>query len=307
MSIILAAGRRSRRAAVTGIVPPSLPVRALKGVVLLVCCAVVILPFMSVISTSLAGQQEISEAGGLVLWPRQPSLDAYRAIFAGGVVTRALLVSIGITVVGSLLSLTATACLAYSLSRPGSFAHRPLLLTVLFTLLFSPGIIPSYLIVKQLGLLDSYWSLILPVLVNGFNVVVMRAFFMDLPRELIDSARIDGAGELQIMLRVVVPLSKAVLAVVGLFYAVAYWNSFFTAMLYINDTSKWPLQLVLRTYVVDNAALGADQLNLAAELPPPQQALQMAILVVSLVPILLVYPFLQRHFAKGVLLGAVKG
>ncbi|MGI5289001.1 carbohydrate ABC transporter permease [Nonomuraea polychroma] len=307
MSIAFAAGRRLRQGTPARVAPPSAPMRALKGLVLLVCCAVVLMPFVAVVSTSLAGQKQISEAGGLVLWPDHPTFDAYRAIFAGGVVTRALVVSLGITVVGSLLSLAATACLAYALSRPGSFAHRPLLMTVLFTLLFSPGMIPSYLIVRQLGLLDSYWSLILPVLVNGFNVIVMRAFFMDLPRELQDSARIDGAGELQTFTRIVLPLSKAVLAVVGLFYAVSYWNSFFSAMLYINDTAKWPLQLVLRTYVVDNAALGADQLNVSAELPPPQQALQMAILVVSIVPILLVYPLLQRHFAKGVLFGAVKG
>ncbi|WP_117213858.1 carbohydrate ABC transporter permease [Allorhizocola rhizosphaerae] len=286
---------------------PSIPMRVLKGIVLLLCCAVVVMPFVSVISTSMADQKQIYASGGLVLWPDNPSLDAYRAIFAGGVVTRALIVSIGITVVGALLSLAATALLAYSLSRPGTFAHRPLLMMILFTLLFSPGIIPSYLMVSQLGLLDSYWSLILPVLVNGFNVIVMRAFFMDLPKELLDSARIDGAGEFQVLRRIVLPLSKAVLAVVGLFYAVGYWNSFFTALLYINDTAKWPLQLVLRTYVVDNAALGADQLNLAGEAPPPQQSLQMAILVISLVPILLVYPFLQRHFAKGVLIGAVKG
>jgi putative aldouronate transport system permease protein len=281
--------------------------RALKGVVLLACCTVVVLPIVSVVSTSLADQRQITTAGGFVLWPDNPSLNAYRAIFAGGVVTRALTVSLGITVVGALLSLAVTAGLAYSLTRPRTFAHKPLLMMVLLTLLFSPGIIPSYLTVRQLGLLDSYWSLILPVLVNGFNVIVMRAFFMDLPQDLLDSARIDGAGDLQTLTRIVLPLSKAVLAVVGLFYAVAYWNSFFSALLYINDTAKWPLQLVLRTYVVDNAVLGADQLNLAGEAPPPQQSLQMAILVISLIPILLVYPLLQRHFAKGLLIGAVKG
>jgi multiple sugar transport system permease protein/putative aldouronate transport system permease protein len=286
---------------------PSLPIRACKGVLLLLCCVIVLLPFVAVVSTSLADQRQISAVGGLVLWPDHPSFNAYRAIFSGGVVSRALIVSIAITVVGSLLSLVTTACLAYSLSRPGSIAHRPLLMIVLFTVLFTPGIIPSYLVVRQLGLLDSYWSLILPVLVNGFNVIVMRAFFMDLPAEVLDSARIDGASDVQILARIVLPLSKAVLAVVGLFYAVGYWNSFFTALLYINDTAKWPLQLVLRTYVVDNAALGADQLGLSGELTPPQQALQMAILVVSLIPILLAYPFLQRHFAKGVLIGAVKG
>ncbi len=290
-----------------GLPAPTLISRAAKGVLLAVCCLIVLGPFVAVISTSLADTAQVSRSGGLVLWPSHPTLDAYRAILAGGVVTRSLVISISITVVGTALSLTCTALLAYSLSRPGSFAGKPMLLAVLFTLLFTPGIIPSYLMVKELHLLNSYWSLILPVLVSGFNVIVMRAFFMELPRELLDAARIDGAGELATLCRVVLPLSKAVLAVVGLFYAVGYWNSFFHALLYLNDNSKWPLQLVLRTYVVNNSTLGVDQLSLSSTTPPPQQSLQMAILVISLVPIALVYPFLQRHFTKGVMIGAVKG
>jgi multiple sugar transport system permease protein/putative aldouronate transport system permease protein len=278
-----------------------------KTVVLVICCAVVILPFLSVVSTSIADQKQITNAGGYVLWPNHPSLNAYRAIFNGGVVSRALMVSITITVVGTILSLAATTALAYGLSRTGSFAHKPILMVVLFALLFGPGIIPNYLVIKELGLLNSYWSLILPTLINAFNVIVIRAFIMNIPQDLIDSAKIDGATEMQVLRRIVLPLSKAVLAVVGLFFAVGYWNNFFNALLYINDTTKWPLQLVLRTYVVNNAPLGSDQLQVSAEALPPPQSLQMAILVISLVPILLVYPFLQRHFSKGVMVGAVKG
>jgi multiple sugar transport system permease protein/putative aldouronate transport system permease protein len=281
--------------------------RGLKAVVLIAICAVVVLPFVGILSTSIAGRAQITKAGGFVLLPDSASLSAYRAIFAGGVVTRALVVSVAITVVGTLLSLTCTALLAYSLSRPGSFGHKPMLMVVLFTLLFAPGIIPAYLVVKQLGLLNSYWSLVLPTAINAFNVIVMRAFFMGLPHELLESARIDGAGELTILRRLVLPLSRAVLAVIGLFYAVSYWNAFFNALLYMNDTTKWPLQLVLRTYVVNNAPIGVNQLAGSGEALPPQQSIQMAILVISIVPILLVYPFLQRHFAKGVLTGAVKG
>nr|WP_199702151.1 carbohydrate ABC transporter permease [Jiangella rhizosphaerae] len=300
-------GRSGRPRMVAGTPRPGLPIRGLKGVVLLIACALVILPFLAVVSTSLADQQQVTEAGGYVLWPDRPNLDAYRAILSGGVVTRALMVSIGITVVGTALSLTCVTLLAYSLSRPGSFLQKPVLLTVLFTLFFTPGMIPMYLTVRQLGLLDSYWSLILPTMVGAFQVIIMRAFFQEIPGELIDAARIDGANELQILTRVVLPLSKAVIAVIGLFNAVAYWNAFFNAVLYINDTAKWPLQLVLRTYVVDNAALGVDTADIAGTVMPPAQSLQMAILVISLVPIALVYPFLQRHFAKGMLIGAVKG
>ncbi|MBN6041937.1 carbohydrate ABC transporter permease [Amycolatopsis sp. 195334CR] len=285
---------------------PSALAKAVKAVVLTVCCAAVVVPFLGIVATSLATREDVTAAGGFVLFPRSINFDAYQAILSGGVVTRAVLVSLFVTVTGTLLSLTATTLLAYGLSRRGTVLHRPFLLLVLMPLLFTPGIIPSYLIVKNLGLLDSYWSLILPVLVNVFNVIVLRAFFMELPGEIIDSARVDGAGDGLILWRIVLPMSKAVLAVIALFYAVAYWNSFFSALLYLNDTAKWPLQLVLRTYVVNQSQLGVDQLGAGAELPPAE-AVQMAILVLSIVPVLLVYPFVQRHFTKGVLIGAVKG
>jgi putative aldouronate transport system permease protein len=287
---------------------PTLPARAVKGVVLFVCCALVLIPFISVISTSLATREQVVRSGGLVLLPDKVSFAAYDAILSGGVVTRATLVSLGVTVVGTALSLLATTLLAYGLSRSGSFGHKPFLMIVLFALLFTPGIIPSYLIVKSFGLLDTYWSLILPVLINAFNVIILRAFFMELPSEVIDSARIDGAGDFGILWRIVLPLSKGALAVIGLFYAVGYWNAFFSALLYLNDTAMWPLQLVLRTYVVNQSQVGVDQLGGAsgADLPP-QEAIQMAILVLSIIPILVVYPFVQRHFTKGVLIGAVKG
>jgi putative aldouronate transport system permease protein len=197
--------------------------------------------------------------------------------------------------------------LAYALSRPGSLLHQPILLMTLFTLLFNPGMIPMYLIVKQLGLIDNLAALILPVVVNAFNVIVMRSFFLELPSELTESAKIDGAGELRILTLIVLPLSKAVVAVVGLFYAVAYWNAFFSALLYLPSPEKWPLQLVLRTFVVNQTPLGTDELSASTESLPPQASIQMAILVMSVIPILIIYPFIQKHFSKGLLIGAVKG
>jgi multiple sugar transport system permease protein/putative aldouronate transport system permease protein len=295
--------RSRKRLLQAGMPPESFFMRIVKGIVLVLLSALVIVPFVSVVATSLADQQQITQSGGFVLWPTHPSFQAYISLFQGGVVTRALVISVLITVVGTAISLLATGSLAYALSRPGSLAHKPLLLTVLATLLFAPGIIPNYLIVQQLGLLNNYWSLILPVAVNAFNVIVMRAFFMDIPRELIEAARLDGAGEFGILRYVVLPLSKAVIAVIGLFYAVAYWNAFFNALLYLNDNAMWPLQLVVRTYVIQSVSL-SDPLNSGPV--PPTDAVQTAILVISIIPILLVYPFLQRHFAKGVLTGAVK-
>jgi multiple sugar transport system permease protein/putative aldouronate transport system permease protein len=279
--------------------------RVLRAIVLTIFCVVVVLPFVAVVSTSIAGKDQITKAGGLVLIPHSIHFDAYRSILAGGVVSKALLVSVFVTVVGTALSLLFSAMLAYGLSRPGTLATKPLLLVVLFSLLFTPGIIPTYLVVKQVGLLNSIWALIIPTMVSGFNVIVLRAFFMGIPGELIESARIDGASEFRALRQIVLPLSKAVLAVVGLFYAVGYWNAFFNAMLYINDPGKWPLQLVLRTYVVNNTQLAQSDLG-SSEVIPPQAAIQMAILVISIVPILVVYPALQKHFTKGVLTGAVK-
>lgn len=289
---------------INGVESPGIFVRGIKGIVLFLCCAVVIIPFLAVISTSLADPAQINAAGGYVIWPDDPSFTAYEAIFRGGVVTRATIVSIGITLVGSALSVTIVAMLAYSLSRPGTWGHRPILLMVLFTMLFGAGMIPNYLLIKQLGLLDSYWALILPTLTSAFQIIIMRAFFLEVPKEIVDAARIDGASELQILTRIMLPLSKAVVAVIALFNAVAFWNAFFNAVLYIGSPEKWPLQLVLRTYVVDDSPISSD---LQGQIIPPQQSLQMAILVVSLIPICMVYPFLQKHFAKGVVIGAVKG
>jgi putative aldouronate transport system permease protein len=287
---------------------PGIPVRVIKGVVLVLCCLVVIVPFIGVISTSIASQAHVTNSGGFVLWPDGINLDAYRTIFNGGVVLQALLVSFVITLGGTAISLTGSTMLAYALSRPGSFGQRPMLMIVLFSLLFSPGLIPNYLVVKQFGLLDSLLALILPTAISGFNVIILRAFFMSIPESVVDSARVDGAGDFRIFWSIMLPLSRAVLAVIGLFYAVGYWNAFFSAMLYISDTAKWPLQLVLRTYVINNTELSSGDLGgAAADQLPPQESIQMAILVISLVPILIVYPFLQRHFTKGMLTGAVKG
>lgn len=297
----------SRQSLISALGRPSPLARAVKGLVLGLCCAAIVVPFVGIVSTSLSTREQVIRSGGFVLIPTDVSFAAYEAILSGGVVTRATLVSLFVTLTGTLLSLIATTLLAYGLSRPGSFAHRPLLMIVLFAILFGPGLIPSYLVVKSLGLVDTYWALLLPPMINAFNVVILRSFFLELPQEVLESARIDGAGDFAILWRIVLPLSKAALAVIGLFYGVGYWNAFFAALLYLNDSAMWPLQLVLRTYVVNQTQLGVDQLAVGGAQLPPQEAIQMAILVLSIVPILLVYPFVQRHFTKGVLIGAVKG
>lgn len=302
-----APGQNARRRMVAGQELPHPLARAGKGLVLVVLCGLVLLPFVGVVSTSISSPDHVLRNGGFVMVPDGFHLDAYRTVLSGGVVTRATVVSLLVTGVGTTLSLAATALLGYALSRRGAFGMRFALLLVLGSLLFAPGMIPVYLTVRSLGLIDSYWALIVPSMVSAFNVVVVRAFFAGIPAELYESARLDGASEWQVFSRIALPLSKAVLAVVGLFYAVGYWNAFFNGLLYLNDAAKWPLQLVLRTYVQQGTALSSADVAAASEALPPQQSLQMAILVISLVPILCVYPFVQRHFTKGVLTGAVKG
>jgi putative aldouronate transport system permease protein len=280
-----------------------------KGVALLLIVGTVLYPLYTVVLTSVSTQADVTRSGGMVTVPGNLSLAAYTQILSGGIVTRATIVSIGITAVGTVLSTTVSVLAAYGLSRPGSFAHRPVLFTFLITMFFGAGLIPTYLLVSNLGLINSYWSLILPGAVSAFNVLILRAFFMGVDRSITEAARIDGAGDWRILGQIVLPMSKAVVAVVALFYGVGYWNAFFNAMLYINDNAKWPLQLVLRSYVLQGVTLpgsGVGQVDVddgaVTGLP-----VKMAVMVLAIIPILLVYPLVQRHFTKGVIFGAIKG
>src|SRR5699024_3784832 len=228
-------------------------------------------------------------------------------LLSGGVVTRSILVSTFVTGVGTTLSMVVSTLAAYGLSRPGSTFHRGLLFFFVATMFFGAGMIPTYLLISSLGLIDSLWALILPGAVSAFNLLILRNFFMGIDRSFIDAARIDGASELRILLSIVIPMSKAVIAVISLFYGVMYWNNYFSALLYLNGSSKWPLQLVLRSYVLQGQPVpGADATDMAgadvAGLP-----IKMAITMFAVIPILLVYPFVQRHFTKGVIFGAIKG
>lgn len=285
---------------------PTVAGQAGKGTVLTGVVLAVVIPLWVVLVTSLSSRETITAAGGLVVVPRGVDLSAYRIIFAGGQITRALAVSATVTLLGTAVSLLVTVLAAYGLSRPGSLGHRFLLFYFLMTFLIYPGMVPSYLVVTGLGLKDSLWSLVLPSAVSVFNLVVVRAFFQNLPGELLDSARIDGAGEFRILWRIVLPLSKAVVAVVGLFYAVGYWNVWFSALLYIDDNNKFPIQRVLQSFILAGQTPQTSGVAAGTALPPTL-AVKMAVVVVTVLPIALVYPFIQRHFTRGVLVGAVKG
>jgi putative aldouronate transport system permease protein len=264
---------------------------------------VMIFPFIYIISISFSSFKDVA-GKGLILIPAHPNLEAYNYVLASGVVTRAVGVSLFVTIVGTLVNLFMTITMAYGLSRRGVPGRGFILGLVAFTILFAPGIIPKYLVVKQLGLLDNLWALILPGAISAFNLVVMRNSFMSIPEELIESARLDGANDLRILWNIILPLSGAVIAAIGLFYGVDHWNSFFEATLYIDDPAKWPVQLVLRQFVLQGAVMQDVIIN---QQPPPPITIQMAVVVIATVPILVVYPFLQKYFTKGVLTGSIKG
>jgi putative aldouronate transport system permease protein len=285
---------------------PGVALQSAKGSVLTAVVLAVVIPLWVVLVTSVSSRETITAAGGLVVIPRGIDLSAYRIILAGGQISRALAVSALITVMGTAVSLVVTVLAAYGLSRPGSLGHRAVLFYFLLTFLIYPGMVPSYLVVTGVGLKDQLWSVILPSAISVFNLVVVRAFFMNLPGELLDSARVDGAGEFRILWRLVLPLSKAVVAVVGLFYAVGYWNVWFTALLYIDDNEKFPVQRVLQSFILAGQTPQTSGVAAGAALPPTL-AVKMAVVVVTVLPITLVYPFIQRHFTRGVLVGAVKG
>ncbi|WP_411801387.1 carbohydrate ABC transporter permease [Bacillus atrophaeus] len=267
--------------------------------------AITILPFLYIIAGSFATEAELAQRS-FFIFPKTFTLDAYRYVFSTPTFIRSMGVSIFITVVGTAVQLFFTFTMAYPLSKRHVKGRNLLLNLVIFSMLFSGGMIPTYIVVKSLGLLDSYWALILPMAINPFNLIIIKNFFQQLPRELEESAKIDGCSEIGVFWRIALPLSKPVIATFALFYAVGIWNDFFHALLYINDSAKWPLQMVLRqvTILSDLTAANGDMVQNTV---PPEQGIKLAVIVIATIPILAVYPFLQKHFAKGILIGSVKG
>jgi putative aldouronate transport system permease protein len=272
-------------------------------VVLALVGIVAVLPFLYVLAGSFATESELTSRSFFV-WPAVWTTASYEAIFATPAFARALLTTIAVTVVGTVLQLALTVSMAYPLSRRDLPGRRLLMILVVFTMVFSAGMIPTFLVVKDLGLLDTYWALVLPLAINPFSLIIIRTFFQNLPTELEEAAKIDGATEVGILWRIVLPLSKPVLATFALFYAVGIWNDFMSPLLYLSDTSMWTLQIYLRQ-VTASAELTAG--DIALQETPPAQGVKFAVIAVATLPILLFYPFLQKHFAKGMLIGSVKG
>jgi putative aldouronate transport system permease protein len=286
---------------------PTPAVRAFRVVNVVVLggfAALCLLPFLNVLGSSFATPGELATRSFVVI-PETFTLDAYRYILSTSTIFRALGVSVFVTAMGTFVSLLLTSFMAYALSKPYLRGRRVINFLVVFTMLFSGGMIPTFIVVQNLGLIDSLWALILPVAINAFNFVIMRSFFQAIPDSLEEAARIDGCSDLGVFLRIVLPLSLASIATIGLFYAVGYWNTYQNAILYINDSEKWPIQVLLRQIVIVASGMNADAS--VVDVVPPAQSVKMAVIVVATLPMLLVYPFIQRYFVKGALIGSVKG
>ena len=276
---------------------------------ILVTC---VFPLIYVLGLSFTGEQEWLARGNSMIIPHEPTLAGYEKVFRQSkVFGNSLFISVARTLVGTGFTLSCTMCMGYILSRRDMPGVRILMFMILITILFGGGMIPTFLVVKDTGLMDTFWAMIVPGLLDSWGVLVFRQFFMNLPREVEESAYIDGIGEIGMMLKIVFPMSMAVLAAMGLFTAVNHWNAWFDAMIYITDENLKPLQLILHDLSVDanlgySANAGAGSVtDLASRVST--RSLRMCITVIGTVPILCEYPFLQKYFVKGVYVGAVKG
>lgn len=275
-------------------------------VFLLLWALIIVLPFISVVATSFATPKEYIESP-LLLFPKNPTLDNYKTLFLDGRIWIGYRTTLLILVLGVPLNMFLTTSVSYALSRPQFPLKKFFLYAIMFTMLFNGGIVPMYLLMMELGLTNSIWSVILAYGVNTFYMIIMRSYFQSLPDSLMESARLDGAGEWRILLQIVLPLSMPIIATVILFYAVDRWNEWFNAMIFIRNSSMTPLQLVLRSMVIEASA---DRTAVASQSAIAQttysEGMKMSAVIVTMLPIMCVFPFLQKYFVKGIMIGAVK-
>lgn len=246
----------------------------------------------------------------LILWPRDWTLDAYKHLLSNGLFVSSISVSVFLATAGTALSLLVTGGMAYAVSRKRLRFRKAMMIMVLITFLFTPGLVPLYLVVRNLGLIDSVWSLILPSLTSAWYVLLMKGFFDSIPESLEEAAMIDGCNDIGVFWRIILPLSLPALVAFGLFFAVGYWNTYFNALMFINDQKMWPLQVLLQNMLVDPTTMGSGSgggFAFHVNRQVPTETLKMAAVVIATIPIMLVYPFLQKHFAKGAMVGSVKG
>jgi ABC-type glycerol-3-phosphate transport system permease component len=277
-------------------------------IMLTVMLALVLLPLIYIVASSFSSAAAVS-AGRVSFWPVEFSLHAYRVALTNPQVLRGYYNSLIYAVAGTLISVTLTVAIAYPLSRKTFFGRNVLMTILIFTMLFSGGLIPTYMVVQDLGMLNTRWALLIPNAIGVFQVIIARTFFANsIPDELYEAAMLDGASELRVLRSVVLPLSKPLLAVLALMYAIYQWNTYFDALVYLKDPDLYPLQIVLRNMLILNQTRpGATDLAQQMEQIQLANVLKYALIVVSSLPVLIIYPFIARHFTKGVMVGAVKG
>lgn len=271
----------------------------------------VLYPLIYIVSASFSDARAVT-AGKVWLLPVNPTLAGYTAIFKNKYLVSGFLNSLFYTGAGTLISVVLTLLAAYPLSRPDMPGRRTITFLFFFTTLFSGGLIPTYLVVRDLHMLDTRWAMLLPGALSVWNLLIMRTYFqLTIPRDLFEAAQLDGCTDFTYLTKVVLPLSGPILAVIALFYAINNWNSFFNGLIYLQSKSLWPLQLVLREILVQNqiepgmmAGLDAREMAMRQQL---RELLKYSLIVVATVPLLAVFPFVQRHFVKGIMLGSVKG
>jgi putative aldouronate transport system permease protein len=268
---------------------------------------VTLYPLIYIVSSSFSSPAAV--AGGRVwLWPVGATLIGYKLAFQNSQIVTGFANSLFYTVVGTLISVTLTTMIAYPLSRKTFFGRSGLMMFIVFTMLFSGGLIPTYLVVKAVGLIDTRWALLLPNAIWVWQVIIARTFFStSIPDELAEASEIDGCSDIRFVLSVVLPLSKAILAVLALMYAVGQWNAYFDALIYLKSNKLFPLQLFLRSILIQNANTGTLGAGQIAEKEQLLSLLKYSLIVVSSLPVLIIYPFVQRYFVQGVLIGSVKG
>lgn len=283
--------------------------QSINYVFLVLFTLMMIFPVIYVLKMSLdiGGQGEIE----LSLIPKEFSWLYYKSVFTKSGIYTSFLVSLYVMVVGTLISIACESLGAYALSRRTLPGNRAFTYMLILPMIFSGGLVPSYLVVKYLGLMDSYWAMILPACISGWNIILIRNYYWTIPESLRESARIDGAGEFTQLFRIILPLSKPVLAAITLFTAVGFWNTFMSAVLYISSIEKYPFQLVLRELISSQQNIENEMMNMGLDVQNLKnvnsESLAAAMIIISMIPVVIVYPYLQKHFVKGIMVGSVKG
>ncbi|MCU6798318.1 MULTISPECIES: carbohydrate ABC transporter permease [Paenibacillus] len=269
----------------------------------------VLYPLVYIVSASFSSTDAVI-SGRVWLWPVEPGIKGYKAVFEYKAIWTGFGNSLFYTAIGTIINVALTIAAAYPLSRKDFIGRNAIMFIFVFTIMFSGGIIPNYLLVKDLGILDTRWAMLLPAALSVFNVIIARTYFQTtLPSEMLEAAQVDGCTDWKFLWKIVIPLSGPIIAVLALFYAVSHWNTYFSALLYLKERSLYPIQIVLRTILIQNQ-IDPSMVTSEEDLIARQglaDLLKYSLIVVATAPMLIVYPFVQRHFVKGVMIGSIKG